>query len=272
MADHGISLTFPAEAPAAGPVPVEVTMRADPRTYWDNDGIIDKALTVALVRRDRPGLRLLETIDPHAIMLPDQPLPGRPSDVQLDAECWTVSEAKRLDAAAPDPRLRGAADYFLVGAFSRWSAGPFALTLTDPQRRPAPAQPAPRAADGRPWPVRLLPADRLGSVRVERSGKGPVLVLPFDVSRPEASSPSDEAAEPTWLTVLGLHLNSKGGACGGLFALDVEPRSPRLCGEIALPLASLAPDPVAGRWRFQGFIGHHALPPAELTLSHDDLV
>src|SRR5664279_4523950 len=51
-----ITLRCPAEASSRGPIPLDVTMVADARTYWDNQGLIDEALQVILVRRDSPGL------------------------------------------------------------------------------------------------------------------------------------------------------------------------------------------------------------------------
>jgi len=272
MDDHGISLTFPPEAPASGPIPVEATLRADPTTYWDNDGILDKALTVALVRRDRPGLRLLETIDPHALMLPDAPLPGRPSDAELAAERWTVAEVKPLDATTPDETLRGQGDYFVVGGFATFWTGPFELRMTDAKARRAPAPAPARRPDGSPWPVRILGREALARARVEAEAGGRVLVLPFHVDLSRRAFPPGEERGPAWLTVLGLRLASQGGACGGLYAIELERASTELSGEVSIPLASLGPVPGAGRWLFQAFIGHQALSPAEVTLPNDDAV
>jgi hypothetical protein len=273
MDDHGISLTCPAEAPASGPIPVEAHMRADPRTYWDNEGILDNALTVALVRRDRPGLRFLPKIDPHAIMLPDPPLPGRPTDQQLDAERWTVGEVKQLDATLPAEHARGAADYFVTAGFSKWWAGPCELKSTAPLDRRAPAPAADHAPDGRPWPVQALSPGASFKIRVERGKQGSTLVLPFHVDLSKRGFPQPgERYGHAWLTVLGFHLTTKGGACGGLFAIDVQRTAGAVSGQVAVPLPFLVPGPTAGRWLFQAFLGYEALSPAEVTLTDADVI
>src|SRR6476646_2908862 len=107
--EPGISLNCPAEAESSAAIPVEIEMAADARTYWDNNGILDHALTVALVRRDAPGLRFLPKIDPNAIMLPDEPLPGRPSEASLDADRDLTVETKVFDVGDGFGALRAGA-------------------------------------------------------------------------------------------------------------------------------------------------------------------
>ena len=75
MPPPGVYLKVPQRAPAAGPIPLHVAMVADMPTYYANNGILDNALEVVLVRRDAAGVRLLAKVDPHAIMLEDTPLP-----------------------------------------------------------------------------------------------------------------------------------------------------------------------------------------------------
>ena len=59
MPPPGVYLKVPQRAPAAGPIPLHVAMVADMPTYYANNGILDNALEVVLVRRDAPGVRLL---------------------------------------------------------------------------------------------------------------------------------------------------------------------------------------------------------------------
>jgi hypothetical protein len=272
MDDHGISLTCPADAPASGPIPVEVHMRADPRTYWDNDGILDNALTVALVRRDRPGLRFLPMVDPHAHMLPDPPLPGRPADTELDAEQWTVGEVKQLDATLPAEHARGSADYFVTAGFSKWWAGPCELKSTASPDSRAPAPAPDHAPDGRPWPVQALAPGAIVKTRLERGKQGSALVLPFHADLSKRGFPQGERHGHAWLTVLAFHLTTKGGASGGIFAIDVQRTAGEVSGQVSIPVSLLVPGPTAGRWLFQAFLAHEALSPAEVTLTDDDVV
>jgi hypothetical protein len=75
-----VALRCPAEASSRGPILIEVSLDADARTYWDNQGVIDAALQIMLVRTDRPGLLSVAKSDPAAMMSPSSPLPGRPSE------------------------------------------------------------------------------------------------------------------------------------------------------------------------------------------------
>src|SRR5699024_2515460 len=85
--------------------------------------------TVALVRRDRPGLEYLPKIPPEAIMA-DVVLPGRPSDEELDADTSVTVQGLTLDASGGSARP-GAADFFVVAAFSKWWVGPRRLRIED---------------------------------------------------------------------------------------------------------------------------------------------
>jgi hypothetical protein len=269
METPGISLSCPTEASTSGPIPIEVIMRADARTYWDNDGILDKALTVALVRRDGPGLRFLEKIDANAIMMPDEPLPGRPSDAQLDADTGMVTETKGIDAAVQPGIQQCSADYFVTAGFSKWWAGLRTLRVTDPRGRSRPSDRSPLGLDMRPALIRRPSSHPDQSVYIERESHS--LVVPFRVAAPVFRS-SDSPQEPhVWLSVIGFKLDTRGGACGGVFGLDVEDKSAGVDGEATIPLSALAPRPDAGCWMFLGFMGGEALSANEVLITNDDV-
>jgi hypothetical protein len=181
-----------------------------------------------------------------------------------------VAELKQLDATIPAEHARGSADYFVTAGFSKWWAGPCELKSTAPLDRRAPAAAAGHAPDGRPWAVQALSSGASVSTRLERSAQGSVLVLPFHVDLSRRGFPPGERYGHAWLTVLGFHLTTKGGACGGIFVVDVQRTAGRVSGQVPIPVSLLVPGPTAGRWLFQAFLGHEALPPAEVTLTDDD--
>lgn len=234
-------------------------MSADMRTYWDNDGIIDKALTVALVRRDRPGLRFLAKIDPRAIMLPDKPLPGRPSDAQLDADTSVVMEQRVLNAMAFQ---QGAAEYLVTGAFSKWWTGPSELHVTDPLKRVCPPELARPAPDGRPWRVRPRTSERR-ELRLEHAGDQDCLVVPIRAGLLEEPAEVARGYGQPWVTLVGFRLCSRGGGCGGNFAVE---HSESLAGEVLIPLGALAPTPSEGHWLFLGLVAGELLPTTEIDI------
>jgi len=272
MDTPGISLACPTEALASGPIPVEALMRADARTYWDNDGILDKALTVAVVRRDCPGLRFLDKIDRSAIMMPDERLPGRPSDTQLDADGGIVSESKLLDARGASSTAQGSADYFVTAAFSKWWAGLRTLRVSDPSERVCPSDQTPQPGPGMlPWPIRTPPGNADPSIHVDPGTRSSVLVVPFRIARPIRPAVAGSGKPAAWLTVLGFKLGTLGGACGGMFDLGHADSSQEMVGEVTIPLSALTPRPDAGTWIFLGFIGDAALPPNQIWITDDDV-
>jgi hypothetical protein len=261
---YGITVDCPAEAKATEAIPVHVVMRGNERTYWDNDGIIDKALTVALLRRDRPGLSFLAKIDPRAIMLPDQPLPGRPSDQELDASTVMVVEKRTLDAAAPEQWGRGAAEYFVTGAFSQWWSGVRELRVTDPAKRVAPPAVPRLGPDGRPWKVRPRMTNEDSPIRLERAGDEACLVIPIRAGLFAGPEWASRGTDVPWVSVVGFNLRSRGGGCGESFAIDAG--GSEVGGEVSIPIRALSLMPIEGEWLFMGVAGGDLLPPAEVQV------
>ena len=266
----GVKLRCPSDAAASGPIPVEVEMTADARTYWDNQGILDNALTVALVRRDRPGLQFLAKVDREAIMSPESVLPGRPADADLDADTSVTVEEKTLDARGGSVDA-GAAEYFVIAAFSKWWVMPGRLRIQDSQGRVRAFPDRPRPIDTRldrrarreQTPIGLsITKDRVDGRAVLRASlRGPRSAGPHDTvaSRPEKP----------WLTVLGFHLRERGGASGGLFALGERNG---VVGEVdaVVPFSALTPAVNGGRWIFFAFVGDESSAPTEILLNDAD--
>jgi hypothetical protein len=268
MQPPGITLNCPPEAPGTEPISVQVQTNADMRTYYDNDGIIDKALTVALIRRDRPGLRFLAKIDPRAIMLPDTPLDGRPSDEELDSDLATVSEDKVLDARPWEEARQGAGEYFVTAAFSKWWAGVRNLRVTDGRNRVAPWEAPRRERDGRAWTARPRSTEGEIPIHLEHAGGQDFLAVPIPASLFAAPQWAPVGAEQPWLSVVGFNLCTRGGACGGDFAVDVGRRA--LPGDVLIPLSALAPTRLVGDWLFLAVAGGQLLAPAEVQLGATD--
>lgn len=273
MDSPGIRLTCPAAAVVGAPIPIEIEMGADVRTYWDNDGILDKALSVAIVRRDAPGLRFLEKIDPHALMLPDEPLPGRPSDVELDADPGMVCETKQLDAHAGHSAA-GAGEYFVTAAFSKWWGGLRSLRVEDPTGSVLPGSLLTQGPGDRPWPTEAPASPRTPQIRLGRHNRQALLYVPIQTPATDPGVTAARGPHTTsarWLTLLGFNLGTRGGACGGLFALEADLHTSANQHEVAIPLSTLAPRAEPGRWVFLAFVGSEILPVSEVRLGHDDV-
>jgi hypothetical protein len=238
------------------------------RTYWDNNGLIGRALTVAVLRRDRPGLRLLAKIDPRAIMLPDTLLDGRPSDDELDSDNATVSEDKVLDARPWEEARRGAAEYYVTGSFSKWWAGVRELRVTDPRNHEASWEVARPGPDGRPWRARPHVTDEASSIRLEREGSEDFLAIPIAAGLFARPAWTDPGSGGPWLSVVGFNLCTRGGACGGDFAIEVE--QPGLAADVWIPLTSLAATKLTGDWLFLAVAGGQLVAPTEVHLRADD--
>ncbi len=111
---------------------MSVAIAADPRTYWDNNGIIDEALRVIFVRTDGPGMLGIATVPRDAHMLPNTPLRGRPSDEELDHDTARIMEKLDYDLLAHGRTHDGSADYVAIATFSDAWYGPVKVRLTDP--------------------------------------------------------------------------------------------------------------------------------------------
>ncbi len=264
MQEPGIKLVCPPEGRGTDPIPVQVRISADMRTYWDNNGLIGRALTVAVLRRDRPGVRLLAQVDPRAIMLSDTPLHGRPSDEELDSDNATVSEDKVLDARPWEEVGRGAAEYYVTGSFSKWWAGVRELRVTDPRNHIAPSEAPGRDRDGRAWKVRPRLADQEATIHAESANDGEYLAVPITAGLFAGPQWLPRGREQPWLSVVGFNLSTRGGVCGGDFAIEVGQSEG--AADILLPLEALSLTPLEGHWLFLGVAGGLLVPPAEIRL------
>jgi hypothetical protein len=259
-----VKLRCPGEAPSRGPIPVEVTLDADARTYWDNQGILDQALSIVLVRRDRPGLMAVAKVDPSAMMMPPSPLPGRPSDEALARDSARVTEQKSYDVLAYGRQHPGAADYFVVAAFADAWAGPVRLRVTDPSSSHGPTPDvsglvaaAAQAEAQNP----AIPSSPAVVVRLGEHGGKAAIVGGF-------RAPSDKLPNP-FITLLLANLRPTGGTLVRQFRLPVRQDNTDLVGGFAVPLSALDtpnPAPAAGRYALFAFVGDQAAAPTIVEL------
>lgn len=264
----GVTLLAPELASCRGPVPLHVTMTADMVTYYANHGVLDHALEVVLVRRDRPGVSFVLKIDPRALMLPDDPLPPPQRDPRTDPS--TVKEERALDLLDWGVSHDGAGDYWLLAAFSRWHTRPQSLSLVDRLRRlpppPTPRAPPPTADEAsRPTLPEVL----------ERSGVVAVVVAyddtlqlegEFRTAPPRVEYPHEDAATP-FVTVLALRLEPTGGAAARSFSVDAEIDEGLWAGRFSLPIGLFLVDPAPGQWRFLVFSGDEVSHPIDVVLA-----
>lgn len=98
-----------------------------------------------------------------------------------------------------------------------------------------------------------------------------MLVAPFRVATPTGQALDGSGRSRRWLSLLGFKLDTRGGACGGVFDLSIETGAGETVGEAAIPISALGSKPDAGCWMFLGFVGEEVLPPNEIWLTNDDV-
>ena len=250
-----LTLRCPEEASSKGPIPVEVTLDADARTYWDNQGILTDALDILLVRRDRPGMLAVAKLDPAAMMLPSPPLVGRPSDKKLAEDMSRVIENENYDVLAYGRRHDGAAEYFVVASFADAWAGPIRLRVVDPagplaldesETNPAPAAPSPKC---------MPPAAHGMFARVEKISDSSAVIGAFRTNAAKNAEPRPFAS------IVMARLQPKGGTFAGQFRLVFTQDKNDIIGSFAVPIAALNPPPSPGRYVLFAFVGDESTTP-----------
>ncbi|MCU0727303.1 MAG: hypothetical protein MUE73_16210 [Planctomycetes bacterium] len=254
----GVTLEFPGQALTGSRVPFKVTMTADMTTYHAVNGILDRALEVVLVRRDRPGIRLLAKVDPHAILLEEEPLPPAPPPDSPEAKV-RVTEVRNLDLTDYGATHYGGAAYHVFATFGPWLTEIRPLAIED-RSRSLPwgdVLPAPPLPDDVEQPLPAVPPARglvaavvrREGLRVEGAMRSPVVPSRF----------RDEPPPAPFVTLVALHRRPEGGVSGGSFLLPVREEGKDHVAQFSIPLAKIAPRPVLGTCRILVFSGD--LPP-----------
>lgn len=258
----GITLEAPPAAPSSGPIPLRVTMVADLPTYYANNGILDRALTLICVRRDLPGVGFIALLDPHVIMLPESPLSPPAGDAGAGGY---ITEKREFDMLAYGGAHAGAAQYYVLAAFAQWVSEPVSLVVEDRRRRrpagdlwPAPALSAAAAA---------LPLPASGpALQVQLSGPPAPGVdgVVREADRPPRSE--DDAQPPLFVTTVAVCLTRTGGAFAASHVLQPEPEPGARRARFSIPLRSLSPRLEPGRYRVLVFAGDQRAQPLDCVV------
>jgi len=241
MPDCHVTLSVPATARSGGPVPLAVTMTADMDTYQRTDGVLDDALTVIAVRRDRPAVRVVAKIDPRALMMPNTPLP--PIDPAIGGH---IVEQRVLDLNGFGIPHAGQAEYFIVAGFAGALSEVHGLHVTH-QGGILPATPC--AMLERPDQAlrdRHAAPQRHGLVAVVSAG--PVPAVEGVLRQPSARG-------TPFLCVAAFPRSSTLEGSAAVFQLPAERVGEDHLSWFHLPLSRLVPAPQPGRWTVLVFAG-----------------
>jgi hypothetical protein len=258
----GIQIKVSPRYPAAGPIRVHVTMLADMPTYYANNGNIDRAMEVFLVRRDAPGIRQLAKIDPHAMMEPEIPLPP---PVPGKKPAGFIKEERDLDVLAYGARHEGGADYYAVGILAGRMSDPQPLSIDDQHRR-LPAMPVRNAPPLVHCKSAITPPSSGGIVA--RPGTGPVSGIEgaFRVRlKPSARKQGKEMRLP-FVTVIAARIDPHGGVSSGSFQVQAREAGRHWTGKFSIPASLLIPRPVPGRYRVLVFSGDEISQPVDMDI------
>jgi hypothetical protein len=260
----GVSLRVPRSADATGPIPLDVTMVANMVVYHANDGILDKALNVVLVRRDGPGVRFLAKIDPQALMLPDRPLPPPRVDPAQDPS--RVLEERTLDPLQYGVPHEGAADYHVFATFAHWITEPEPLSIQH-ARCSLPVDPHGRAPGLSPDQERALPPiPALRSVVARPSTEGDLRIEgAFRTALPHPRF-QGEPTPPAFVTLVAVRLAATGGVAAGSFVVDAREEGPDRVARFSIPLTQLGTWLQPGAYQVLVFSGDERAAPLTVNI------
>jgi len=272
----GIVIQAPHHLSEARAIPLTIDVGADPRTENALGGFLVGAVSLVLVRQDRPGVFLDAAYNPHERGYPpenfgvgDNSSPSRHEDPRnIDGETIEYQFAGRVVS-------QGSGRYFLLGGFAKWWAAPQVIHISDP------AGPAP--IDERPHPVAatalgppfvspsrpILEIGQLGGRRFLR------VKLPPPAAAHAASSA--KAAKP-FFTIVGLHLQNTGGSVGGVFTPQMAAGTTPGAIEATVSFAAFTSfDPgrmnrrtIPGNWVFLLFYDDQVSEPLSVSLAKTD--
>ena len=260
--DGGIYLDIPPDAPCSGPIPLKVTMKADMDTYMANQGILDKALNLVLIRRDAPGVRLVATTDPHVHMLPDQPVMLTPGTDLTKA--GTISGKREYDVLGFGAMHDGAADYYVVAAFARWVTEPVPLAITHKEYSLQMSEVSFASA----FPLvfdknTLVPPPSPGLLARLFRGKDILIQCALRIAIREPKFPQ-EPVPPPFVTLVAVRLSSTGGVFARSFLLDADSDGRYYVALFSIAFREIVKNPEKGRYRILVFSGDTMALPLEL--------
>jgi hypothetical protein len=272
----GIVIQAPRHMSEARAIPLTIDIGADPRTDEALAGFPVGAVSVVLVRQDRPGIFLGAAFDPHQSGYPPETFGvGRDSShvSEHDDPRNVIGETIEYEFGGR-VLSQGSGRYFLLGGFAKWWAAPQVIRISDPAG-PAPVQdrPMPVAASavGPPFVRPARPILELGELGARRFLR---VKLPAPVAA-HAVAPA-KTAKP-FFTIVGLHLQNTGGSVGGVFTPQIAAATP-VAIEATVSFASFAAfDPgrmnrreIPGHWVFLLFHDDQVSDPLNVILAKTD--
>ncbi|MGR8931676.1 MAG: hypothetical protein ACU836_13625 [Gammaproteobacteria bacterium] len=265
MITGGVSVNVPAHTPYSGPIPIDAAMLADMPTYYANNGILDNALQVILVRRDAPGVGFLAKQDPRGLFYEDDPLPmpSNPEDLQ-----GFIREQRRFELLDYGLEHDGAASYYVFASFARWISEISPLEVIHPQHSLA-AQSAELLPPLSPSIQRNIPAPPpQQGVWAHCVGQGDAMRIE-GMLRTAKRKPRflHEVPSPLFISIVAVNLEMKGGASAGSFLLDAQQDSHgNHTAVFSIALSQLAPKLNAGPTRFMVFCGDLKANPVDVHI------
>jgi len=239
----------------------QVALSASPDVHRANQGILDRALEVVLVRRDAPGVVYLAKDDPRAILLPDSEMPPEspplpPGYTSMDPGRFEAT----LDLGLTDGGLphEGSARYYVLAAFADASADPRPLQV-DHGRGPLPWTTPPPLPPLDPATTAVRPALlRQPGLRARYYDTGgvPRIAGAFHVA-PDASAA---------VTVVAQRLRPTGGVIAVTFQADAEIVEGARHGGFVVPLASFLAEAAGESVRVLVFVGDELSAPLEFQV------
>jgi len=271
----GIVIQAPHHLSQARAIPLTIDVGADPRTEDALEGFLVGAVSLALVRQDRPGVFLDAAYNPHQRGYPpenfgvgDNSSPSRHEDPRnIDGETIEYQFGGRVVS-------QGSGRYFLLGGFAKWWAAPQVIHISDPAG-PAPVQDRPRPVAAAPVGPPFIPPSRPILELGELGGRRFLRVkLPAPAATHVAATA--KTTKP-FFTIVGLHLQNTGGSVGGVFTPQIAAGTP-VAIEATVSFASFtAFDPgrmnrreIPGHWVFLLFHDDQVSEPLNVTLSKAD--
>lgn len=234
-----------------------VTLQADASVHRANQGILDRALEVVLVRRDAPGALYLAKDDPRAIMLPDSEMPPDapplpPGVASMDPGLFEAT----LDLGLLDAGLRheGSARYYVFAAFAEAWADPRPLFI-EHRRGPLPSPRLPSLPPRDPSATDVVHAllRKPGvSAKFYPTGGVPRVAGAFRVA----------PGQSTAVTFVAQRLRPQGGVVTASFQVSAEALDGALHGSFVVPLGIFLASARGERVRLMTFVGDEIAAPA----------
>lgn len=267
----GIVIRAPHHLSPARAIPLKIDVEADVRTDDALGGSLIDAVSLVLVRQDRPGVFSSAAYNPHEIGYPEERGVGRASSSPPPHRDSRDSSGQMVEYNLGHGVVdRGSGRYFLLGGFAKWWAAPQVIHISDPD--------GPAPVDDRPVPVAataiappFVPPSRPILELGELVGRHFLRVKLPPAARGAHAAPAEKAGRP-FFTIVGFHLQNHGGTVGRVFTPQVPAGSASAGIEATVSFVSLDRDrmnrrEISGNWVFLLFNGDQASEPLTVTLT-----